>query len=476
MPARSDDGSASGLDGLVRRALEAIDVVRLTETARTLIDVPSPTGAERRCAEALADRVATPALVVDVDVFDPERANVLARTGLGAGGIDVVLTGHLDTTGYGDARDRPWLLSHGRSDVAEATVSDGIVSGLGAYNMKGGIAAAAEALVALSAIGNDLPGSVSLVAVAGESEKAPVDALAASYRGVAVEGGGVGTRRYLARGPWPHAVIVCEPSGLATVNAQPGYVMLTVRVIGRAGYLPGASSPTVITAAGAIVGALTEWAAGYGERASLDCGLGSLHPTLTIGALQSGWPFKPGSTPAVAEIYADLRVPPHLEAEPIVAELTAVADTAVTAAGPFRAEVEVFARHLPGALVPPSHPLVGVVEAAVRQTAPGGQAPVPMDADFVPGDDGKLFAAQGIPYVKLGPGSPTDRHPGYGREQVSVAHLLWAARAYVVAAVSLATQPVSTTLAWPAPLTQVHEFPFTPGPVGSAMTAPAQIP
>jgi acetylornithine deacetylase/succinyl-diaminopimelate desuccinylase-like protein len=47
------------------------------------------------------------------------------------------------------------------------------LSGLGARNMKGGVAAAAEALLALAEVEAELPGTVSLAAVAGESEKAP---------------------------------------------------------------------------------------------------------------------------------------------------------------------------------------------------------------------------------------------------------------------------------------------------------------
>jgi DNA-binding transcriptional LysR family regulator len=74
---------------------------------------------------------------------------------------------------------------------------------------------------------------------------------------------------------------------------------------------------------------------------------------------------------------------------------------------------------------------------------------VPLDGDFPPGDDGKLFAAAGIPYVKLGPGSFAGRDARFGREQVRVSELVAAARAYVALGVGLASLPRGAAATWP---------------------------
>jgi acetylornithine deacetylase len=450
-PPTSRTGTAAPVEDVERLIDEAIDRVsvdRLVETARRLIDVPSPTGAEGACAIELAERLDDHGVEATVDAFEADRANLVASVGRDDDGVGVVINGHLDTTGYGDDRDRAWLFEAGPTDTSRAIVADGVVAGLGAYNMKGGVAAAAEALIALSSVADRLPGTVTLAAVAGESEKAAVEGLLASFDGPAVAGGGIGTRRYL-EGRRPDAAVICEPSGLAVVNAQPGYVLVRLLVQGRPSYLPPARTPTTVDAALAVAGAIRFWATRYADMAALDCGLGVLRPTATIGALEGGWPFKPSGTPAAVALYVDLRVPPHLDADGPLAELADVASAAAAALGPFTTTPTVFARHVPGAWIPADHPLIAWAQASVER-ATGAPSPSPGELDFVAGDDGKLFAAAGIPYVKLGPGSPGRRDPRYGREQVPIDELVASARAYVAIAARLASLPRTAIASWPA--------------------------
>ena len=419
------------------RALAAIRQDRVVEIAAALVDAHSPTGQELPAAEALESVLRRHGLSPSLDRFAPGRANLVASAGAGHRGQSgsdrrshLMFCGHLDTTGYGDERDRPWLHELAPSDLPRAHVEDGVLSGLGAFNMKGGVAAAAEAVLAIAAAGADLPGTVSIGAVAGESEKAPVRGLARDYLGRDYAGGGVGAERLLAAGAPPDAVVICEPSGLAVINAQPGYAFVRFRIVGRTGYLPPARMPTVITALAEVVRAAGDWAAGWSERAALDCGLGTMHPTCTVGAVESGAPFKPGGTPSAAALYADLRVPPGIDAEAAVADLAGTCREALARHGPFSLEVDVYARNLPGALTPADDPLVKAAVAA-RRAVLGEHEQGAQDWDFVSGDDGKVFARAGIPYVKVGPASATDRDPRFGREQVRVAQLAQAASVYV---------------------------------------------
>lgn len=437
---------------LRRLALAAIRPDRASAILRRLVDTPSPTGSERACAEALAALVLHEGLTPRVDAFGDDRANVVADVGRDEGGLRLLLNGHLDTTGFGDARDRGWLRRPYESDSPVSRFEDGIVSGLGAYNMKGGVAAAAEAVCALRSIGSSLPGLVSLAAVAGESEKAPVDALGRTYEGAAHEGGGVGTERLLEHGPAPDAVVICEPSGLAIVNAQPGYVLLQVIVHGRAGYLPAPGMPTVVTVAADLVRLISSGSAGYAEREALDTGLGTLRPPCTVGAIESGWPFKPGGPGDAAALYLDLRVPPGRSRARAVAELRALVDAGLPSGGGFGAEFIEFGINTPGALTPAGHPLVeGIGRARAFATGiPPGPAP---DADFPPGDDGKAFARRGIPYVKMGPGSPASRDPRFGREQVRMDEVVAAARTYVCLAVDMACRGRDEIASWPPVVT-----------------------
>jgi hypothetical protein len=79
----------------------------------------------------------------------------------------------------------------------------------------------------------------------------------------------------------------------------------------------------------------------------------------------------------------------------------------------------------------------------------GDPPPEPLELDFDAGDDGRIFAAAGIPYVKLGPGSPPGRDPRFGREQVGVALVKAAARAYVVIGATLAAWDRLAVERWP---------------------------
>lgn len=116
-------------------ALDHIDEKRLLATATALVEVPSPT----LDAGAAADRLAE---ILDADGFAVERpvANwpvapaVAVRHRVGEGGRLLQFDGHLDTV---------------HLPFVGPSVVDGFLCGSGASDMKGGLAAAVEALRAL---------------------------------------------------------------------------------------------------------------------------------------------------------------------------------------------------------------------------------------------------------------------------------------------------------------------------------------
>ncbi|MEX1271940.1 MAG: M20/M25/M40 family metallo-hydrolase, partial [Acidimicrobiia bacterium] len=89
----------------------------LTDTAAWLVDIPSETGNETAIVEAIAERLSG---------MDEHRIGRSLVVGRPTGGPMVLLVGHLDTVpsqGQGPAR-----------------VLDGHLNGLGAADMKGGLA------------------------------------------------------------------------------------------------------------------------------------------------------------------------------------------------------------------------------------------------------------------------------------------------------------------------------------------------
>jgi acetylornithine deacetylase len=431
--------------------LARIDESRAVEILRRLINVSSPTGNEARCAEELADILNGAGVPIEVQRFQGTRANVVGTLQGSGDGVSLMLCGHLDTSGTGDpALDRASLGTVGAADRPQAFVSDGVVYGLGAYNMKGGLAAAAEALIALHESGAALEGSVSLAAVAGESEKAPVAGAPHDYFGPAYEGNGEGALWFLTHAERPDAVVICEPSDCQVANAGPGHVFVKVSVSGKPLY-QGArgrelDDPSSVDVGARIVQAITSWERIYRERYRLWTGLATIYPNVTVGAIEGGWNFMPAIRPGVCNIYVDVRVPPHVDERVVIEELRAVVQAA---AAPAATTLHVYANATPGTLTPVDHPLVTQAIAA-REAELGPQSL--RDVALNNSDDGKSFALFDIPYVMCGPGSTVRAVGGkrFGKEWVEIAQVVAAARIYARLAVSLTAVSHARSRSWPS--------------------------
>ncbi|GAA2043647.1 ArgE/DapE family deacylase [Agromyces tropicus] len=133
----------------------------VADLARRLvaIDATNPSlvdggAGERELAGVVADWLADRGLEVRVIGTDPARPSVLARRRGTGGGRTLLLAGHLDTVG-----------GAGMREDAPAAVESGRISGRGAYDMAGGLAAA---MVAVAAAPAELTGDVVLAFAADE--------------------------------------------------------------------------------------------------------------------------------------------------------------------------------------------------------------------------------------------------------------------------------------------------------------------
>ncbi|MFT5373827.1 MAG: acetylornithine deacetylase/succinyl-diaminopimelate desuccinylase-like protein [Candidatus Latescibacterota bacterium] len=121
----------------IDQVLAAIDEKRLLETAVALVEVPSPTLSAGAAANRLADILLADGFSVERPVADwPEAPAVVVRFDTGKAGRVLQFDGHLDTV---------------HLPFAGPSIEDGHLCGSGASDMKGGIAAAVEALRALRA-------------------------------------------------------------------------------------------------------------------------------------------------------------------------------------------------------------------------------------------------------------------------------------------------------------------------------------
>jgi succinyl-diaminopimelate desuccinylase len=169
----------------------------------------NPPGDEAPLVDMLFRRFQSAGLPTEVLPLAPGRSNLLARLQGTGERPPLVLSGHTDTVGPGEA---PWT-----HDPWAATVVDDRIYGRGACDMKSGLAAMAVAMILLRRAGVTLRGDLVFAASAGEE----VDR--------------VGARAFVASGALAgtSAIVVGEPTGGQIAVAHKGAAWLTIAVAGR---------------------------------------------------------------------------------------------------------------------------------------------------------------------------------------------------------------------------------------------------
>src|ERR1700676_2731141 len=134
--------------------------------ASDVINIPSATGEELHMAEYMQAVLRQLGLAVTWQEVEDGRANVVGRWTGSGGGKNLMFNGHMDTSNTG----REDFLT-GIGYKPQAVVKDGVIHGLGIYNMKGALVCYTHAVKALRRAGVKLKGDVIIAAVAGEIEK-----------------------------------------------------------------------------------------------------------------------------------------------------------------------------------------------------------------------------------------------------------------------------------------------------------------
>src|SRR5262249_40473952 len=125
-----------------------------------------------------------------------------------------------------------------------AVQEDGWIWGLGANNMKSGLAAALAAIEAIARAGIELAGDVSFAAVVGEIEKAPVE----EFQGVEYSGYGAGSKHAVTHGVTADCAILVEPTGLRVAIANMGCIWARITLAGSVAHSALANRPGTLNA------------------------------------------------------------------------------------------------------------------------------------------------------------------------------------------------------------------------------------
>jgi acetylornithine deacetylase/succinyl-diaminopimelate desuccinylase-like protein len=407
---RRGAGPGADLTGRLLERLRADSAI--VELAAKLVAIPShaPSHGEGAVVGALmaaAARLGLPAGEVIAAI--PGRPNLVIRLSGRAPGPRLVLNGHTDTKPPGDLAD--W-----QRDPVAPEVSDGRLHGLGAADMKGGLAAMLHAAAALVAEG--LPARGELVLVFSADEEAS---------------GMLGLAHVLAAtGLTADAAVIGEPSGIdgpfdrLAIGAR-GYHGFSLRAAGRRIHsgLAGTTSaspeaiPALVRAADRLSGVVD-----FGQRASAQFPLG---PAVTLTGLTAG--IAPGILPGEALAQGEVRTIPGMTwAGTDRALREALAGIRDDGGKPLAVELESEPEDWPASAIDPAEPIVSALVDATALVI--GRAP---ELSIFPGaTEAHVFAAHGIPCVPaFGPGRLAAAH--VPDEAVALEDLFAAARIYALA-------------------------------------------
>jgi putative selenium metabolism hydrolase len=373
----------------------------LLDFLRRLIATPSPSGQEGAVAKMIMDEMK--ALDFD-EVWMDESGNVLGRVGRDDGPM-LMLNSHMDTVEV--AEPQAWNV-----DPLSATLDGGRLYGLGACDMKGGLAATVYGAALLADRQPALEGSL-LVACVGLEEPSE----------------GICTRVLFEEdGLNPDWVLIAEPSNLQVVRAQRGHLEMTLSVHGRSAHssAPELGENAIYSAARLVFG-LEIVASQLPEDPFLGSGVLAITDIRSRAASRNAIPDRCEMfldrrlTVGETEATALMEIQRVIAREGVDAELKVVEEQIETHTGKV---LSARRASLPWAL-DERHPLIQAMTQAARQV---GLRPTVTRWPFA--TEGAYTAAVArVPTVGFGPGHPDCPHRA--DEYVELDQVYDATRAYM---------------------------------------------
>ena len=418
------------------RAERHVTAEAVTQALVEMVNIASPTGREGALAEYIVARLAKAGFQSYLQEVSSGRPNAVGvRPGTGDG-VNLLFTGHMDTSYDGD---EDYLQGDGFK--ARAVVRDGWIWGLGANNMKSGLASALVALEAIHREGIVLKGDLLYGGVVGETEKAPID----EFRGDSTSGYGVGTRYMVLHGITADCAILCEPTNNRVCTSNMGAIWAKITVTGTVSHAANSRHPSVVNAIQemhALQSDIEKWIATY-EAAHVCLGE---HPNVTIAAVRGGLPWRLARNPFECGLYLDIRTVPSQTAEQVKRSLREVLRKFAAGRGKPEPRLEFFVTDPPTEVAEDALLTRALSESHKRVT--GQTSPYIIRRT---GADSTHLNRYDVECIAYGPGGRT--HPeakglmhAVG-EHANVENLVTAARVYLDVALTLCNQNASKDFA-----------------------------
>lgn len=400
-----------------------------------MVDIRSPTGHEAAMAEYIVDRLRRAGIDTMLQPVEAGRPNAIAHLRGTGSGQNLLFTGHMDTSYSGDEEH---LVGEGFRP--KGVVRDGWVWGLGANNMKSGLAGLVVAMEAIAQSGGGLAGDLSLGAVVGEIEKAPAE----EFQGPDYSGYGVGTKHLVSHGVTADFALLAEPTALRICTANMGCLWARITVSGSVAHSALTNKPgnvNAIAVARSLCDDLDVWAK---EFIAANVYMGE-HANVTLACIRAGAPWRLSRNPHECSVYLDIRTVPSQSSEDIKRDLRRVLHSFAERRGIAEPTLS-FSVTDPALQIDENLAVVSALKEA--QAAVMGQTTRPFLRR--PGSDAVHLTAYGVPCVQFGPGGRM--HPdAQGRsmheigDHVLLDDVVLAARIYAETALNLCNRPARPT-------------------------------
>ena len=362
---------------------------RIRDLLIDLVDIPSPTGQEAGIAHFLVERMGAMGMETDLPQVDPGRPNAVGHLRGAGDGLNLLFTGHMDTSYSGTEAH----LS-GEGFRPKGIHRDGWIWGLGANNMKSGLACALVAIEAIAKTGINLAGDISFGGVVGEIEKTSIE----EFQGIEYSGYGIGTRHLATHGVTADFAVLAEPTGMRIATANMGVVWVRISVEGTVAHSAMASRPGIdnaISIMHELQADIAAWAKTY-EAAHIYLGE---RPNVTVAAIRGGDPWRLARNPHGCSLYLDIRTVPGQTVDGIKRDLRRVLRQFAARTGRPEPRLHVYVSDPPN-LVDAKLPVVEAL--ATAQALVTGERPTPIIRR--PAADAVHLTAYGIPCIPFGPG------------------------------------------------------------------------
>ncbi len=350
---------------------------RLLDRIRQLIAVPSVSSvspqfdqSNRPVIDMLAGWLEDAGFSVRIGPLPdrPEKANLIATLGQGAGGL--VLSGHTDTV--------PFNADRWRYDPFGGTIADGRIYGLGSADMKSFLALAIEAACAFRAQDFQQP----LVILATADEESSMH----------------GAQALVAAGqPLGRHAVIGEPTEMRPVRMHKGILMEAIHLEGRSGH---SSNPALgvnaLEGMHTVIGELLRWRAELQEKYRNPLFEVAV-PTMNLGHIHGG--DNPNRICANCELHIDIRPLPGM----------ALADLRDALHGRLERLLRDSALNL--SFIPLFDGVEAMETSAAAAIVRAAEALTGVPAEAVSfGTEGPYLNALGMEAVILGPGSVSCAH------------------------------------------------------------------